>query len=210
MNDKRRDPFTPAKTDPDPLDALDARPWEPQEGETAKAFDAFRHYRDCDPSVRSVRRAFITVHGDDAVTSHRLARWRDWCARWGWVERARQWDAEVDRMRRDATRSAIETMKDDHVAAARSLLAIATESMRRERELMDDNPEHRIPPNLLATMMREAAALERLSHGMPGAIDRIEGDGDHVVEIKWTDDEPPGGWDAADEIEPEDRGDDER
>ncbi len=64
--------------------------WERQLGESRKAFDAFRRYRDMGPT-RSLTRVGQELGKSRAL----MARWS---SRWRWVERAESWDDQQDRV----------------------------------------------------------------------------------------------------------------
>lgn len=60
------------------------QPWDIQEGESAKAYEAFAVYRDLG-AERSIERVAETLHKDHTFL-------RKWSARYQWVERARAFD----------------------------------------------------------------------------------------------------------------------
>jgi hypothetical protein len=84
-------------------------PWEPMEGETAKAFEAFEYYRRLPPGERSLQRAWEHYwdrpgnararHQQEAGKPH--GHWTRWMSRWRWRERALAWDEEVAALARD-------------------------------------------------------------------------------------------------------------
>jgi hypothetical protein len=73
--------------------------WDPLEGESAKAYEAFTAYRDLPPSERSVRAAFKVKTG----RSQPNGTWNDWSAEHEWIERAKAWDLYQDKRVREAT-----------------------------------------------------------------------------------------------------------
>lgn len=98
------------------LSTDDRPPFERQPGEPAKAHHAFCHYRDLGP-VRALDRAWREHHQKclgkvQPTTRRRPMTWGDWSARWGWVERAAFFDADLDRQKRAA-------LHEEQVEAAR-------------------------------------------------------------------------------------------
>jgi hypothetical protein len=63
--------------------------WEPLEGESPAAHEAFRRYRDLGPR-RTVRAAAGRDRGQ-----HPPTHVKRWAVRWSWRERARAWDRHV-------------------------------------------------------------------------------------------------------------------
>src|SRR5688500_11830073 len=69
--------------------------WERGPKEPAKAYAAFRTYRDMHPSVRSSMATAEAI----GHTSERTCE--EWSARYAWVERAKAYDSWVETIRRD-------------------------------------------------------------------------------------------------------------
>jgi hypothetical protein len=84
------------------------QPWERQEGETAKGFEAFELFRRLGPA-RTVQAAWEQywqrpgnrrrTGGKEAGVPH--GYFRAWSSRWRWHERAAAWDEEVAALARD-------------------------------------------------------------------------------------------------------------
>lgn len=68
-------------------------PWDIQDGETAKAYQAFCAYRDLPIRERSILEAYRRSAKSRAQARQAPGHWTRWCATNGWVERARAWDA---------------------------------------------------------------------------------------------------------------------
>src|SRR6185369_2589947 len=68
-----------------------AKPWEQGPDESPQAFEAFQRYLAQDPAKRSAR-----LVGEELGKSTGLLE--RWCADKQWVSRARQWDAEAQRL----------------------------------------------------------------------------------------------------------------
>lgn len=80
------------KAKPERAPAVPPEPWERQTDETAKAFQAFAHYRDAGVE-RSMRKTA------QAVNKH-LTTLTPWAKRHSWQARVAAWDAELDRVAR--------------------------------------------------------------------------------------------------------------
>ena len=90
-------------------------PWERQASESRAAFAAFATYRD-QVGRRSLRRVAQSVGKTPSVIAN-------WSVQHRWVARCDLWDAELDRVRREATKATVEEMAARHAAMASSLLA---------------------------------------------------------------------------------------
>lgn len=119
------------------------RAWDRQEGETSKAYEAFRHYRDLGPLRRL----------DEVVGGHQRTVER-WSTRYGWSARAVAWDDEVH-MRADQERlESIRRMHDTHQRAARVATGKALAALQATA------PED-IPPAAAARLLDLGTRLER-------------------------------------------------
>lgn len=157
--------------------------WEPQAGESAKAYDAFRIYAQLPAPERSIDKAW---EGYAGVSLAKGARAPGYFARWsrehGWTRRAAAWDAERARRLREAEaeveREAIKDMRKRHVTLAMSLQAIASEDLARIRakqgRTRSTDPNKPADPVLsayqLARLLRDGIAVERLARGEPETI----------------------------------------
>lgn len=72
--------------------------WEPQPGETAKAFAAFCAFRDLPPERRTVPAAFQALHGRPSGGHGGASQWRLWRSKNAWDARVDAWDREQDRV----------------------------------------------------------------------------------------------------------------
>ena len=74
-----------------------------QEGESDRAFAAFRCYRNLPPASRSLNRAYTAfLRQNNAQTDHidekRAPRhWQNWACEWSWSERCEKFDRHTDR-----------------------------------------------------------------------------------------------------------------
>jgi hypothetical protein len=139
-------------------------PWEKQTGESARAFGAFRAYRDLGP-CRSLRAAAEAFYRRSSAAV--LRQLKTWSAAFGWVERANAWDRHLDAEARREQETARREMAQRHAQEARALQAKALERLRQLR------PEEMGPADVLRFFV-EAAKLERLALGEPDTVQRQE------------------------------------
>jgi hypothetical protein len=155
---------------PDPQDQPPPPPWERQPGEPDRAFAAFCCYRDAGArrSLDAVgRQLYEGQVGRRRGTTGRL---QEWSSAWRWVERARAWDAELDRQAREAELEAVREMRRRHAEEAREF---QTRALERLRSL----PLEELGAPEVLRFFVEAAKLERLSRGE--ADGRYEHDHEH-------------------------------
>lgn len=122
--------------------SVERQPWDRRDGETDRAYHAFRQFRDMGPlrDLGSVAGSHVTVGR--------------WSARWDWSARATAWDDALH-MADDARRlEAIRTMHDNHQRAGRAALGKALAALQRME------PED-IPPYAVAKLLELGARLER-------------------------------------------------
>ena len=124
----------------------DTKPWERQEGESVKAFEAFTVYLEMGDE-RSIREV-----------AQRLAKSRTLIGRWSvtyqWVERVAAFDADVQRKAHAKAVQKRRNMVDRHISIALKMQEKALMAL----EQMD--PADIDPKNLIA-MLREATKLEQ-------------------------------------------------
>lgn len=118
-------------------------PWDRRDGETGRAYAAFRLFRDAGP-LRTLA----------AVVGFRRRTVEDWSSTWDWHARATAWD-DARHMLTDAARlEAIRTMHDTHQRAGRVAMSKALAALQAAR------PEE-IPPYAAARLLELGARLER-------------------------------------------------
>ena len=113
----------------------DVKPWERQEGESAKAFEAFTIYAGlgADRSLRAVAQQL----GKSKTLMDR------WSSTYGWVARAAEYDADLQRKAHAEAVKKARKMNDRHIGIALKMQEKALE--------------------VLVSMLREATKLERES-----------------------------------------------
>lgn len=125
-------------------------PWERQEGETPRAYEAFCAYRDMGPN-RSINK-----------TAQQLTKNRttiaEWSTKYEWVKRVAAWDAEQDRIARQEQAEEIRKMRRRHSDVATAMIVKAARALNRMKE--ED-----IKPSDISRFIEVASKLERLSRG---------------------------------------------
>lgn len=124
--------------------------WERQPGETTRAYEAFTLYRDmgADRALRKVVQAL----------NKNLTTIAEWSTKYEWVKRAAEWDAEQDRIARNAQIEEIKKMRKRHAEVANSMIIKAARALNRMKE--ED-----IRPADISRFIEVASKLERLSRG---------------------------------------------
>lgn len=139
-----------------------AEPWERQKSESTKAFEAFCIYRDMGTS-----RSISKVAQQLSKSKQLLTRWS---STYGWVERCQAWDAEQDRISRQAQLEEIKKMRKRHADLANAMLVKAAKAMK---SLSDDE----IKAQDISRMIDVGSKLERISRGDVGdVIEEREGE----------------------------------
>ena len=123
-------------------------PWERQEGEGEKAYEAFLAYRDMGAN-RSVR----AVGQKLGKSSTQIGKWS---SRWKWVERCRAWDNQLQKEAKKTAASELRKMYQRHTKIAMQLQNVAIMS------LAETKPSD-IEPKDLVAFIKVATAIERES-----------------------------------------------
>jgi hypothetical protein len=135
-------------------------PWDKQPRETSKAFDAFRIYRDLGAN-RSLPKVAQTL-------SKSLPQIKEWSARWNWVARASDWDAEQDRIDREKQREARNRVIERHQALGATITLQAFQRIRGDAaagvEPLDPN---RLLPRDVVRLAEVGVRIERAAYGLP-------------------------------------------
>jgi hypothetical protein len=159
-----------------PEDAV-IEPWERQRNETAKAYAAFRLFRDLGPA-RSFAEVTRQVHGTlndetERTTPAKRQRGRPrtkshtvisrWAQKYDWLRRVTLWDQATDRMRMQQAAEEIRKMTERHISLAGMLQGQAA---KRLRQLTDEDIEKMGLETVLKFIM-QGTTLERLSRDLP-------------------------------------------
>lgn len=146
------------------------KPWERQEKESAKAFEAFCIYRDMGIQ-RSVRKVARELGKSETL----MARWS---GNYNWVERATAWDEEQDRIVRQMQLDDIKKMRKRHAE-------IATDMLVKAAAALEELPADEIKAADISRMVDIASKLERISRGDVGEVieERDGGEAVNPVQI---------------------------
>ena len=116
--------------------------WQRQFGEPAKAYHAFTHFRDmrnrtCSGAYRTHR---TECDHKPLKSSAEVApkHWREWSRHYAWVERAIQWDEEIDRQTREQLAHAQVEARERHMRLAQASLTILSQPIRAALEAAKD------------------------------------------------------------------------
>lgn len=122
------------------------QPWEQQPGESTKAFEAFKAYRDMgtDRSTRKVAQKL----SKSAALIHR------WSSAYGWPERTRAYDRELDRQAHEAAVKELRSMTNRHIRIAMQLQSKAVEAL-------GNIDAEQLTPNMTLKFMKLATDLEK-------------------------------------------------
>ena len=161
-------------------------PWERQQGETSRAYEAFAAYRDMGPDRSQAK--LSRKLGKNARTI------ADWSTRYEWVKRAEAWDAEQDRISRKEQIDEIKKMRKRHADLASAMLVKAARALQRI-------PEDEIKATDVSRMVDTAAKLERISRGDVGDVIEERGGGTAIPAVQFY--IPDNGRDKIDEDEEE-------
>lgn len=124
----------------------DTKPWEQQEGESAKAFGAFSLYLDMG------EKATLRLVAQQLYKSLTLIG--RWSKKYKWVERKAAYEADIRRKTYEEAVKKSKKMANRHISMAMKLQEKALQALEKT------NPEDIDPKNLLA-FIREATKLER-------------------------------------------------
>lgn len=124
----------------------DAKPWERQDGESAKAYQAFCKYLDMGEK-RSIR-AVAQQLGKSATL---MARWS---STWHWPDRVAEYEADLRRQAYKKAQNDAEKMAKRHINIALKMQEKALAALKATK------PEY-IQVRDMITLLREAMKLER-------------------------------------------------
>ena len=97
--------------------------WEKQKGETSLAFAAFMVYRDFGPE-RNIKKALRRIERDEAVVSRKYRTWRFWATQNHWIERAEDYDRDLDRIALAERRRQIIEHEKDILQTSKKMLVV--------------------------------------------------------------------------------------
>lgn len=99
------------------------KPWERQKGESAKAYEAFKCYRDLG-STRSVSKVAQKCEKSDTII-------RRWSSRWNWTERIRAWDNDIAGQEYETQKQEYQKMRLQQLQIAMQLQQVAYDGLKK-------------------------------------------------------------------------------
>ena len=154
--------------------SIPPEPWERQKGESAKAYEAFSEYRDMGAS-RSLSKVAEKLQKSGTLIGR-------WSGNYEGVKRAAAWDAEQDRIARQAQIDEIKKMRKRHADLATAMLVKAAKALQRI-------PEDEVKASDVSRLVETASKLERISRGDVGDVveERNGGDSPSIVQFYMPD-----------------------
>ena len=135
------------------------KPWDRQQGETSKAYEAFCIYRDMGIQ-RSLGKVAEVLQKSETLMGR-------WSGANKWVKRAAAWDDEQERIEREAAQKeqakAIREMRKRHSDLAQAMLIKSARALARI-------PDDEIKAGDVSRMVDIASKLERISRGDVGEV----------------------------------------
>lgn len=129
--------------------AKEAKPWERQDRETTKQFEAFVVYRDME------ERSLANV---GKLLGKSKAMMERWSSANNWVERVAAWENEKDRIARQEQIKEIRKMRERHAKGSVAMFAKALEGLKNLK------PEELTAQDIVR-MFSESVKAERISRG---------------------------------------------
>lgn len=162
----------------------EVKPWERQDNETPKQFEAFKIYRDM-----GEERSLTKVAQQLKKSTTLMGRWSGIN---NWVERCAAWDAEQDRLLRQQQLKDIKNMRKRHADIATAMIMKAAKALKKI-------PDDEIKPQDVARFVDVASKLERLSRGDSSEIIEQRDGGEAVSAVQIY--IPDNGRDNVEDIE---------
>lgn len=164
------------------------KPWERQENENPKPFEAFCTYRDMGME-RSIRAVAAKLGKSETLIGR-------WSTNNHWVERVAAWDDEQERIEREIAQKeqakAIREMRKRHADIANAMLLKAAKALKAI-------PDDEVRAGDISRMVDVAAKLERISRGDVGEVVEERNGGDATPAVTFY--MPDNGRDKHDEEE---------
>ena len=177
---------------------VDIEPWERQDGETSKQFQAFVIYRDL-----AEERSLSKVAKQLGKSTQLMSRWS---AANNWVERCAAFDREQDRIARQEQIKEIKKMRKRHANTGALMVSIADKGLRNMLDTTDKaNPKLKYDLNAteIAKLVDAGSKLERISRGDVGEVieQRDGGEAINPVQIYIPDNNRGRDKDTFDDLE---------
>jgi hypothetical protein len=165
------------------------QPWDQQKNESPKAWAAFILYRDMGPRERTLEKVESKLREQNGTAtppqpggkkrrpSGGLTAWQ---SRHRWVERAKAWDQEQDRIGCEARIAEIREMNKRQAKAG---LLAQSRAIDKLNKMKPDEIE-KLTVGEVVALLREGARLERIARGEPAEIVQQENKTEHTFDLK--------------------------
>lgn len=131
--------------------------WQRQAGESAKAYNAFRIYRDL-----AEQRTFAKVGKELGCSSTNIERW---AARWCWTQRCYEYDlVQEEEWQRQASRDRVQ-MRRRQIQLGQALQAVGAHSVREWQARIAGGQPLNLDPVETVAILKLGAELEGKGHG---------------------------------------------
>jgi len=136
--------------------------YERQPGETSKAWEAWRTYRDF-----GISRSLAAVASEMGIDKRRI---EEWSSKWRWVDRVVAWEIDQDRLDRMAREKARQEMIERHAALGAAGLAPVFRRLLGHGKEGDDDWVAPLDPNEMdaGDVARHAEVFSRIERGAHG------------------------------------------
>lgn len=131
------------------------KPWEMQETDTPKSWEAFQVYRDLG-KTRSLKKVAEQLQKSETIIGR-------WSGKHNWQERIAAWEVEQDRLIRIELTKDIGAMRKRHADMASAMLLKAAVALKKI-------PDDEIKASDISRMVEVATKLERISKGDVGDV----------------------------------------
>jgi hypothetical protein len=153
--------------------------WEQWPGESIKAFEAFKTYRDL-----LHKRTFVEVARLFGCSDTNI---RQWAVRWSWAERVEAYDRHLDQIDREEQVRARREMRRRQAQIGVQLQSLAMHGAATLQKQVDNKLPLHLEPGEIARLCDVGAKLERAARGEDSASEFSE---ITVVFERSTEDDP--------------------
>lgn len=160
--------------------------WDQLDNESARAYEAFKIYRAIEPTERSLAKAWrIYVGNPDAKNAGRTFRF--WREDFAWKDRAKAYDAHIERIRRKGFEKAIEQEATKNARTTERIMHHANELLVRTYEAAAE----RLEQEDFAGELRPAEVIQIVKLHIEAAakIAGTQPQGEAHAEGNWTEED---------------------
>lgn len=139
------------------------KPWEKQDDETLKAYNAFCVYRDMPAHLRSLKKVAEAIYNGVSTGKQRYIE--HWSSNNNWVKRVEAYDIHLDEINRREHEEAIKEMNKRQAQIGADMQAKGWEGISSNDPTLDEGRR----------LVETGAKLERTARGEPSEISKTEG-----------------------------------